>query len=173
MKFNIFNWLFTDPFSACAAVNAPSKVCRAVQTVNGTQYTEIFHYYLPWMIVCALGLLIPFYYWAEGRKRFVKGRVLPLYKFMVDKVMTQLAWLAFVGWILMGGRYAADSTFFAWRFWRYAWLAWALGIVIYWAVYFVRKYPAEIRAWRSHQVLSQYVPEPRAKRKNVAKAGTR
>jgi hypothetical protein len=169
---NLITWLFTDPLTACSSVTAANKVCAAISTSNGTQYVEVFRFYLPWIIFCALGLLIPLYYAAEGRRRFVKGNM--LLKRNMDRVMKQLAWVAGIGWLIMGARYAMDSSFFAWRFWRYAWLAWAVALVIYWGVYLVRRFPAERKQYRDYMILSQYVPEPRNKRtKGVAKAGSR
>jgi hypothetical protein len=170
---NFITWLFTDPMSACASVAQATKTCVSVNTVNGTQYAEVFHFYIPWLIFCAVGLLIPLYYAVEGRRRLVKGRTLPVHKYMIDRFMKQLAWLAGVGLVLIAGRAYADATFFAWRFWRYGWALWGVGILVYWVVYLVRHYPEERDAWRNHQILSQYRPEPRARRKNVAKAGTR
>jgi hypothetical protein len=169
---NFLAWLISDPVSACQSVTSATKNCAAVSTQNGVQYVEVFHFYVPWMIFCALGLLIPFYYAVEGRRRFIKGRVLPLYKYMADRIMTQLAWLSLVGWIIIGAR-AANAQIFSMRFWRYAWAAWAVGLVIYWIVYLVRKHPRERKAYLDHQVLSQYVPESRARRKNAAKASSR
>ena len=40
----VIAWLFTDPNN----------------TASGTP--ETFHFYLPWMIFCGLGLLIPLYF---------------------------------------------------------------------------------------------------------------
>lgn len=169
---NLITWLFTDPMTACTNVTAATKTCVSVSTSNGTQLVEVFHFYLPWIIFCAVGLLVPAYYALEGRRRFVKGNM--LLKKHMNRVMAQVAWLAGVGWFIMGARYALDSSFFAWRFWRYGWLAWGVVLVIYWLVYLVRKFPAERRQYRDYMILSRYVPEPRNKRpKGVAKAGSR
>ena len=165
---NLFHWLFTDPQTACADATAASKVCASVQGASGQQYVEVFHFYAPWLIFCALGLLIPLYYWLEGRKRLVKGNL--LLKRNCDRFLyNQLPWLALVGFFLIAGRYAADSSFFAWRFWRYAWAGGGVGIAVYWLYYFVRRYPRELNYYRTHRTLSQYVP----KRRSVAKAGSR
>ena len=170
---NLITWLFTDPLTACTNVTAATKTCVSVTLQDGSkQLVEVFHFYLPWMIVCALALVIPIYYAAEGRRRFVKGHM--LLKKNLDRVMAQVAWVAGVGWVIMGVRYALESSFFAWRFWRYGWLAWGVGLIIYWLVYLVRKFPAERKQYRDYMILSRYVPEPRNKRtKGVAKAGSR
>ena len=154
---NIIKWLFTDAVSAGA------------DTPSGKP--EVFHFYLPWIVFCAAGLIIYFYYWAEGRKRFVKNHA--LHKVLLDKFMNQLALLAFVGPFFIFGRWAMDSTFFQWRVWRYLWLAWGVGIGAYWLVYFVRHYPYHRRNCLTYRTNAQYLPPPRAKRRAPARAGTR
>lgn len=165
-------WLFTNPFDACVDAVARSKVCAGpVKLSDGsTHYVEIFHFYAPWIIFSIVALLIVGYYWAEGRRRFVKGRM-PLYKALLDRATRQLGWFTFGGLIVMACRYFFDSSFFAFRFWRYAWLAWGVGLLVYWGYYFVRRFANDRQAWRSHLILSQYTPQP--KKRNVAKAGSR
>ena len=168
---NLFQWLFTDPITACSSASAASKICASVNGANGVQYVEVFHYWIVWIVVAALGLVIPAYYWIEGRKRLVKGRSIPLHKILLDKFMNQLALWAVVAPFIMFGRYAMDSSFFAWRIWRYGWLAWAAGIGIYWLVYFVRHYENHRTAYETNKMLGQYVPAPRARRKAASRAG--
>jgi hypothetical protein len=168
---NLFQWLFTDPQTACSSASAASSICASIKTANGTQYIEVFHYWIPWIVFVALGLLIPAYYAVEGRRRLVKGRSLPLHKILLDKFMNQLALWAVVAPFIMFGRYALDSSFFAWRLWRYGWLAWGAGIGIYWLVYFARRYHRERDQYLTRQMLGQYVPAPRARRKAVTRAG--
>jgi hypothetical protein len=153
---HVIQWLFTDAQTAGAA------------TPSGQP--EVFHFYLPWMIFCALGLLIPFYYWVEGRKRFFGSHT--LHKAILDKMMNQLALLAFVGPFVMFGRWAMYYTFFSFRIWRYLWLLWGVILIVYWLVYFITKYPREIREYRYQRTMSQYIPQPKQKRK-AARAGTR
>jgi hypothetical protein len=168
---NLLAWLFTDPVSACVNATGPSKVCaKFTDSTGNTSYLEVFHFYPQWIIFSIIALLIVLYYWAEGRRRFVKGRM-PLYKSILDRMTRQLGWFAFVGVILMGLRAGVDWNWMAYRAWRYAWLAWGLGLVVYWAYYFVRRYARDREAWRSHLILSQYVPQPR--KRGVAKAGSR
>jgi hypothetical protein len=169
---NLFSWLFTNPFDACVNATSASRACAGpVKLSDGTTaYVEVFHFYAPWIIFTIAAFLLVGYYWAEGRRRFVKGRM-PLYKSILDRMSRQLGWFAFIGVIIMGCRYFFDSSFFAFRFWRYAWLAWAVGLAIYWVIYFVRRFASDREAWRSHLILSQYTPQPR--KRNVAKAGSR
>lgn len=168
---NIIKWLFTDPQTACIDATAASKVCAAIKGATGPQYVEVFHFYLPWLIFCALGLLIPLYYTLEGRKRFVKGNL--LLKRNLDRFMDHhLPWLAGVGLMLVAFRYAADSSFLAWRAWRYAWLAWGLGLAIFWGVYLVRRFPQESAYYKRYHTLMRYVPRSR-QRRPVARAGSR
>ncbi|MGH2481988.1 MAG: hypothetical protein ACRDHW_20250, partial [Ktedonobacteraceae bacterium] len=61
MHINLANWLFQDP-------------CTATGCFVGGPASEIFHYYPHWIIFCALGILVAFYYSVEGRKRFTKNR---------------------------------------------------------------------------------------------------
>ena len=155
---HIVQWLFTDPISA------------GTNTQSGNE--EQFHFYLPWIIFCALGLLIPFYYWIEGRKRFFGSHT--LHKYILDKMMNQLALLAFAGPLLMFGRRYMDSSLFSWRVWRYGWLLWGAILIVYWTIYFIRTYPQQIAEYRRYRTMQKYVPQPKTKRdRKPAKAGAR
>ena len=153
---HIITFLFTDPQSAGA------------QTASGKP--EVFHFYLQWGIFCALGLLIPMYYWLEGRRRFFGARRLG--KYILDKMMNQLALFAFIGPIIMFGRWALDSSFFSWRIWRYGWLAWGAVLVVYWIYFFIAKFPEMSREYKRQRTLERYMPQPKPKRK-AARAGAR
>jgi hypothetical protein len=115
-------------------------------------------------------ILIYLYYQAEGRKRFVKGRTLPIHKYLLDRFLNQVALLAFVGLFVLAGRALFVNTFFAYRLWRYGWLAWAAAIGIYWIVYFVRHYSDERDAWLAYRRNARYIPQARAKRKPATRA---
>ncbi|HEV2235660.1 MAG TPA: hypothetical protein VGR57_03275 [Ktedonobacterales bacterium] len=168
---HLLKWLFTDPQTACADATAANKVCAAIPGATSQQFVEVFHFYVPWLIFCALGVLIPIYYNLEGRKRFVKGNM--LLKRNLDRFMDHhLPWLGGVGLMLIAFRYAADSAFLSWRAWRYAWLAWGLGIAIFWGYYLVRRFPKERAYYQRYHTLMRYVPQPR-KRRPVARAGSR
>jgi hypothetical protein len=152
----IVAWLFTDPVSA--GLNSPSG------------QPEAFQFYVPWMIFCGLGLLIPIYYALEGRRRFFGHHT--LHKYLMTKFMNQLWPLALVGWILIGARYALDSSLFAWRVWQLGWLLW-LGIIgAYWALYFTRHYSNHLEYQRQERVKAQYHPQPNT-RKRTVRAGSR
>ncbi len=152
----IIGWLFTDPQQA------------GLNTASGNP--EQFHFYIPWIIFCALGLLAPFYYSMEGRKRFFGHHALN--KYIMDRIMNQLWPLALVGFILIGMRAGMDSTLFAWRLWRYAWALWGLGLAIYWLYYFAFRYVGDRTWYNNKRTMEKYYPQPRAKRK-AAKAGSR
>lgn len=152
----LITWLFTDPQTA--GLNTPSTK------------PEVFHFYIPWLIFCALGILLPLYFGLEGRKRFFGSHA--LHKYIMDRIMNQLWPLALVGFVLIGMRAGMDSTLFAWRVWRYAWALWGAGLAIYWLYYFAFRYAGD-RAWyRNKRTLEKYYPQPRAKRR-AAKAGAR
>lgn len=144
MHFNLIQWLFTDPFTA--ATNGGLSVPE-----------EPFHFYVPWLIFCSLGVLITFYYSVEGRKRFFKNK--PLIKYMLDRYLGWFAVICVLGYPLMFARKYLDAYFFAWRFWRYLWLAalvvWAITLI----VYLVRKYPKERADFKAYQNRQQYVPK--------------
>lgn len=143
-------WLFTDPVTAGSA------------TPSGNP--EVFHYYIPWMIFCAAGLIIPIYYYVEGRKRFVGHHALN--KYILDRILLrQLVWVALVGWMLMGMRAAMDYNLFSWRLWRYGWLLWIVGLVVYWIYYFAFRYASDLEWYRNKRTMEKYYPQPRAKRK--------
>ena len=153
---NIVQFLFTDPISAGA--NTPS----------GNE--EVFHFYLPWIIFCALGLLTWFYYSVEGRKRLFGSHT--LHKYILDRMTNQLALLSFVGLPLMAARRWMDSSLFSCRVWRYGWLLWGAILVVYWLVYFIRSYPQQIADYRRYRTMQKYIPQPKAKRdRRPAKGG--
>ncbi len=146
-------WLFTDPVTAGTAGKA-----------------EVFHFYVPWIIVCTLGLLIPMYYFGEGRRRFFGRNALNRYQ--MNKLMRQIWPWALVGWFLIFARFALDDSLFAWRFWRYAWVAWAVVIAGRWLYYLFFRYGADRAAYLRQRTLERYYPQPRARRR-TAKAGAR
>jgi hypothetical protein len=157
---NIIQWLFTDPVTAESNVsNAPSGAA------------EPFHFWVPWIIFCVLGLVIWAYYWLEGRRRFFGGHALN--KYVLDKITNQLALFSFVAFFIMFGRWALDNTFFADRFWRYAWLAWGVGYLVYWGYFFAFKYPDMLRDYRRRRTMEKYIPQPKHKKAKTARAATR
>ena len=80
MPFNIFNWLFQDAITA----GGPNP--------DGS---EVFHYFWPYLIFCGVGLLIWFYFWVEGRKRFVDSTY--YLKHMLERYLNWLAIICFIG----------------------------------------------------------------------------
>lgn len=143
MHFNLIQWLFTDPFTA--ASNA------------GQSGEEMFHFYWEWLTFCSLGVLITFYYSVEGRKRFFKNK--PLVKYMLDRYLGWFAVICVLGYPIIFARAYLDAYFFAWRFWRYLWLAALVAWAITWIVYLIRKYPKERRDFLAYQNRQQYVPK--------------
>src|SRR5579884_722664 len=142
MHFNLINWLFTDPCTATSCVDATSG---------------------------SPGVLIAFYYSVEGRKRFVKNK--PILKYMLDRYLGWFAVICIIGFPLIFARAYLYQYFFAWRFWRYLWLAGLLAWAITWIVYLVRKYPQERDNYLAYQNRQQYIPKKSNKRK--AKAASR
>ncbi len=137
MPFNIFNWLFQDAITA----GGPNS--------DGS---EVFHYFWHYLIFCGVGLLIWFYYWVEGRKRFV-DRNYPL-KDMLDRYLNWLAIICFVGIPIDLARVVLPGYFFAWRFWRYLWLVALLVWAVLWIVYLVRRFPVQregFKEWLKRQ----------------------
>lgn len=165
MKFNLITWLFTTPCDATNCVIATS-------TSPGTP-PEVFHFYLPWLAFCILAVLIPFYYSVEGRKRFVKDK--PILKYMLDRYLGWLAIIAILGFPLIFARAFLFEYFFAWRFWRYLWLASLVAWAVVWIVYLVRKYPQERDNYVAYQNRQQYIPKgnKQSNRRNKARAASR
>ena len=149
---HIIQWLFTDPITATGDTNHP----------------EVFHFYVQWSVFNGLLILGWLYYWMEGRKRFF-GRHW-LHKSLLDRATNQFVILALVGFIVMFFRWAADSSLLADRFWRYGWLAWLAGLLIYWAVYFVRHYSNDINWFREQRIKQRYMNPPRNKAKQAKRA---
>lgn len=151
----IITWLFTD--AVTAGNNTPSG------------NPETFHFYIPWMIFCGLGLVIPAYYYLEGRKRLVGHHALN--KYILDRILYHhLIPIALVGWMLMGMRYAMDYNLFSYRIWRYLWALWVLGVVIYWVYYFAFRYASDLAWYRNKRTMEKYYPQPRAKRRQARAA---
>ena len=126
-----------------------------------------FHFYVPWIIFCALTILIPIYYALEGRKRFFGHHALN--KYVLDKFMSYLWPIGLVGLVLVGAR-AAEMAIFSWRFWRYGWALWALAFFGYWAYYFAFQYRYHLAAYRAQRTKERYMPPSRSKRRQVAGA---
>ncbi len=149
---NLITWLFTDPYTAGSngGLNGPEK----------------FHYYIPWIAFCAVGLLVCFYYAIEGRKRFVKNK--PVVKYMMDRYLGWFAVICFIGFPLIFSRAYLDQFFFAWRAWRYLWLLSLLVWAVLWVVYLIRTYPKEQASYRARQNQMQYIPKKSNKRKTAS-----
>lgn len=154
MKFNLFQWLFTDPYTAGINANLPGS--------------EVFHFLWPWLIFSCAGLLIWFYYMVEGRKRFVKSK--PVLKYMLDRYLNWFAVICFIALPLIFARVFLDGYFFAWRFWRYLWLVGLVAWAITWVVYLVRKYPQDRANFAAYQNRQRYIPK---NNKRKAKASAR
>ncbi len=149
MHFDLIHWLFDDPTTAGA--NA------------GLTGQEQFHFTIPWLIFCGVGLVIAFYYSVEGRKRFVKNR--PIIKYMLDRYVGWFAIICLIGLPLIFSRVYLYDYFFAWRVWRYLWLAGLLAWAVMWVLYLVRKYPKERANYLAYQNRQQYVPKNKRKAK--------
>jgi hypothetical protein len=162
MNFNLIQWLFTDPCSATSCV-------AATATYKGVP-AETFHFYAPWIIFCILGVLIPFYYSVEGRKRFVKDK--PIIKHMFDRFLGWFAIICILGFPLIFARAFLYEYFFAWRAWRYLWLAGLLAWAIVWIVYLVRKFPEEQANYVAYKKRDQYIPKSGKPKNGKRKAAT-
>jgi hypothetical protein len=149
MHFNLIQWLFTDP---CTATNCVA----GTSTTPGTP-PETFHFYIPWLIFCSVGVLLCFYYSVEGRKRFVKNK--QVIKYMLDRFLGWFAVICIIGYPLIFARAYLYEYFFAWRFWRYLWLAALLAWAIIWIVYLVRKFPQEQANYLAYKKREQYLPK--------------
>ncbi len=152
MHFNLYHWLFDDPYTAGS--NA------------GLSGPEIFHYVWPYLVFCLAGLLITFYYSFEGRKRFVKDK--PLIKYMLDRYLGWFAVICFIGLPIIFSRVYLDGYFFAWRFWRYLWFVGLISWAITWIVYLVRKYPKERDSYEAYQNRQRYIPKGNKRKAKVA-----
>jgi hypothetical protein len=135
---------------------------------NDGTTVEVFHFYVQWTIFNGLLILAWLYYWLEGRKRFVSRHW--LHRSLLDRATNQFVVVGLVGFIIEFFRWAADSSLLADRFWRYGWLAWVLGLLIYWAVYFIRRYPGEIAWYREQRIKHRYMNPPRNKSKRAKSA---
>ncbi|MGB8344034.1 MAG: hypothetical protein WCD86_04070 [Ktedonobacteraceae bacterium] len=148
---NLISWLFTDPLTA-----------------GGGTVPETFHYLWQWIVFCSVGLIICFYYAVEGRKRFVKNK--PVIKYMLDRYLGWFAVICFIGFPLIFCRQYLFQYFFAWRVWRYLWLAALLAWAITWVVYLVRRYPKERASYLARQNRQQYIPKKNSNKRKAASA---
>lgn len=144
----IIGWLTSD----CSTGVAPCG--------TSTTTPETFHFALPWLIFCVLGLLTWFYYTREGRKRFFGGHTLN--KALLDKFTAYLWPLCLVGLILLGTRVAGMAVF-GLRLWRYLWALWAVGLFGYWAYYLATKYRQHLAAHNWQRTQERYIPQPKPK----------
>ena len=156
-NFNLYHWLFDTPTDAGSAA--------------GLSGAEPFHYYVAWIVFCAVGLLIWFYYTVEGRKRFVKS--MPVTKYMFDRFLGWFAVICFIGFPLIFCRAYLYDYFFAWRFWRVLWVLSLVAWGIVWLVYLARKYPKERANFIAYQNQQRYVPKSKQSNKRKTKALSR
>jgi len=140
---NLFSWLFTDPSTEGlnAGLNGPTPM-------NFT----------PWLILIGLGLLLPFYYNQEGRRKIPGLKDNGVWKYIMDRMMSQIWPWAGVGLIVLFFRWAFTTSFFAWRLWQVSWVIWGLAIAGYWAYYFVRHYRGHMVAYQKRAELSKFLP---------------
>jgi hypothetical protein len=136
-NFNLFSWLFND-----------------VTTTS-------FRFYIPWLIVNIAAIIIPIYYYLEGRKRFVGHHTLN--KWIADRFMNLLWPIGLVGLILEGA-VVAQMAILGWRFWRYAWALWLAIFLGYWIWYFVMRYRLHLASYKSERTKQQYMPKPKRAR---------
>jgi hypothetical protein len=125
---------------------------------------EKFHFYIPWLTFCVLGLLAAFYYSREARRRFFGSHT--LHKALLDRFMPHLMWLCIVGLVLIACRYAGVSVF-ALRLWRYGWALWALGLFGYWGYYLLMRYRGHRAAYERQRTRERYMPQPKRDRKTA------
>lgn len=126
-----------------------------------------FKFYVPWIIFCALGLLIPIYYRAEARKRFFRTNF--LHRRLMDKFTNYLWPLATVGIVLMFCR-DAQLALFGLRLWRYAWALWAVALFGYWGYVMIFRYPKMRAQYIAQRTFERYLPQPRSKRTRASRA---
>ena len=147
---NLIAWLFTDP--ATEGVNSPSGLPTSMN-------------FTPWLILVALGLLLPIYYNLEGRKKIPWIKNHTIWKqYILDRMMAQLVPWALTGGIILAFRFGLTSSFFAWRIWQVLWVGWLAALVIYWIYYFIRIYPSHIVAFEKQKELSKFLPSSNRRR---------
>jgi hypothetical protein len=157
---DLISKLFTDP---CTAGGGPASGNTSCPN------PEQFHFWWQWLAFCIGIIVIWFYYWVEGRRRLFGNHALN--KGIVDRLLYNFGVIAVVGLFIIFFRWAADSSLFAWRFWRYAWLVWLAVITVRWAIYFMFKYKNELDTYQWQQTHQKYLPQPKSKR--TARAGSR
>jgi hypothetical protein len=158
MHINLIQWLFTDP---CSAGGGPASGNA------GCPNPEQFHFWWQWIAFCVGVLVIWGYYQIEGRRQFFGSHWLN--KGIFDRMLNNYAVIGLIGLFLIFFRWAADSSLFAWRFWRYAWLVWLLAITVRWGIYFIFKYRDDLASYRYQRTHQKYAPKP----KRTARAGAR
>ena len=151
---NLVYWLFTDP---------------ATEGLNSSSGLPTPMTFLPWVILVALGLLVPLYYNIEGRRKIPTIKNHTVRKYFLDRMMAQIAPWALTGGVVLGFRYALTSSFFAWRIWHVLWIVWLAVIVIYWFYYFIRIYPGHMVAFDKQKELTKFLPSSNRRRTAAAR----
>ncbi len=146
---NLFAWLFTDP-----ATEGANAGLSGATPMNFT----------PWIILVVIALLIPIYYALEGRRKIPGLKDHGVWKYILDRMTNQIWPWAFVGIAVLFFRWSFTTSFFAWRIWMVAWVAWALGLVAYWIYYFIRQYPGHMVAYQKRAELSKFLPNSNRRR---------
>lgn len=123
-------------------------------------------YLIPWAVFCALSILVPIYYFNEGRKRFFGSHTLN--KWALDRLMNQIWPLGLVGGIVIGAA-VAEMSLFSWPLWHFLWALWLLALVGYWVYYFGFKYRGHLSAYRYERTKQRYMPPPKPKKASGAR----
>ena len=126
MKFNLIQWLFTDPCSAGGGPASGNADCPNPGAIPLLRALAGVLHRLP----RDLGLLPD-----RGAPQLFSGHAVN--KRIFDNMLNNFAVIGLVGLFIIFFRWAADSSLFAWRFWRYAWLVWLAAITIRWGIYFI------------------------------------
>ncbi len=121
-------------------------------------------YLIPWAVFCALAILVPIYYFNEGRKRFFGSHTLN--KWALDRLMNQVWPLGLVGFIIIGAA-MAEMSLFSWPLWHALWAVWLLILVGYWGYYFAIKYRGTWPPIATSAPSSAICPRPSPRRRQA------
>ncbi len=147
---NYLQWLFTDPLTA-----------------GGGTTQQPFPYYTLWFVLIGITILVPLYYWLEGRRRITWIKDHYVWKQQVlDRLTQHIAWWGGIAAVVLAFRYISPSTPFAWPIWFGLLFAWAAVIIGYWLYYFIRHHNGHLVAFERQRERQKFLkPMNRAKRR--------
>jgi hypothetical protein len=123
----------------------------------------------PWYAVVGLLTLAAFYYGVEGRRkiRWIKDHMV-WKQLVLDRLTQHVGWWGGVSLLILICHQVLYYTLFSWNLWMVALVGWGVGIVIYWAYYFVVHHNRNIVGYEKMLERNRYLPGANRNRRTAS-----